>query len=51
MKVVQPIWVKQGDYWRIERWEVVAEVPKGLHGKDAIEWAKSQGYRAPVLED
>lgn len=50
MKILQAVWVRQGEWWRIERWEVVGHVPPGLHGNEAIEWAKANGHRAPVLE-
>jgi hypothetical protein len=50
MKILQAVWVKDGDAWRIERWDVVGHVPDGLTGGEAIDWAKANGHRAPVLE-
>lgn len=50
MKILQAVWVKVGDAWRIERWDVVGHVPDGLTGAEAIAWAKANGHLAPVLE-
>jgi len=51
MKIIKPIYEKQGDFWRVIRWEVVGEVPAHLSGAAAIEWAKERGHFAPILED
>lgn len=51
MKIIKPIYEKQGDFYRVIRWEVVGEVPEHLTGAAAIAWAKEQGHVAPILED
>jgi len=49
MKILQPIYTKDGDFWRVS-WRVIGETPDYLIGKEAIEWAKANGFKAPVLE-